>query len=108
MMYQKIFCPVDGSETSDRGMAEAIRIAKQQNAQLCFLHVVDNGALIMYAPVVESVFDAMRKRGQEILDNAVAAARAQGISAQHTLLEIMTGRVAPIIVEEAEHFHADL
>ena len=107
-MYKKIFCPIDGSETSEHGMAEAIRLAKDQHAQLCFMHVVDNSALIMYQPVVESTFEAMRQGGHEILSSAVAAARAQGVTAEQKMAEILTGRAASVIVDEAEKFEADL
>ena len=41
-MYKQILCPVDGSSTSNCGMIEAIRLAKNQNAKLRFLHVIDN------------------------------------------------------------------
>jgi nucleotide-binding universal stress UspA family protein len=107
-MYKKIFCPIDGSETSNRGMREAIELAKDQQAQLCFLHVVDFSVLIMYTPVIENSFDAIRDAGQEILNSAVAAARDRGVSAESRLAEILTGRPAPTIVEEAEKYGADL
>ncbi|MDZ4211898.1 MAG: universal stress protein, partial [Methylotenera sp.] len=40
-MYKKILCPIDGSATSNAGMNEAILLAKDQNAELRFLYVID-------------------------------------------------------------------
>ncbi|HSB94863.1 MAG TPA: universal stress protein [Spongiibacteraceae bacterium] len=107
-MYKRIFCPIDGSEPSLHCMREAIRLAKDQKAELCFFHIVDNSTLIMYMPIVESVFETMRQEGRNILESAVAAARAQDVQAEQKILEIMTGRAGPLIVEEAEKYGADL
>lgn len=41
-MYKKTFCPIDGNEPSNRCVHETIRFAKDQRAELCFFHIVDN------------------------------------------------------------------
>ena len=41
MIYSKILSPIDGSRTAERGAQEAVRLAKDQGAQLLFLYVVD-------------------------------------------------------------------
>lgn len=107
-MYKKILCPVDGSEASRNGVTEAIRLAKTLQAQLRFLHVVDIGAMVMYMPLSESVFETLRESGKEIIAEAMAAARAQGVEAESQMVEIMQGRVAPVIVDEAEKYAPDL
>jgi nucleotide-binding universal stress UspA family protein len=48
-MYKRILCPIDGSVTSNRGLQEAIRLAKNQHAKLRFIHVIDN-----YVPIMEA------------------------------------------------------
>ena len=40
-MYQRILVPVDGSPTSNAGLAEAIKLAKLTGARMRVLHVVD-------------------------------------------------------------------
>jgi len=40
-MYKRILCPVDGSDTSNCGMAEAINLAKAAQAKVRFLYIVD-------------------------------------------------------------------
>ena len=40
-MYTKILVPVDGSPTSNRGLDEAIKLARLTGAKLKLLHVVD-------------------------------------------------------------------
>ena len=45
-MYQRILVPVDGSDTSNRGLQEAIALAQALNAELKLVHVVNE----FYAP----------------------------------------------------------
>lgn len=40
-MYQRILVPIDGSPTSDRGLAEAIAIARLTGGTLRLVHVLD-------------------------------------------------------------------
>lgn len=41
-MYKRILVPLDGSDTSERGLREAIRIAHRQRTHLVLLHVIDD------------------------------------------------------------------
>jgi nucleotide-binding universal stress UspA family protein len=40
-MYKRISVAIDGSDTSDLALREAIRLAKDQKASLLLVHVVD-------------------------------------------------------------------
>ena len=46
-MYQRILVPVDGSPTSNAGLAEAIKLAKLTDARVRVLHVVDEMPFII-------------------------------------------------------------
>ena len=48
-MYERILVPVDGSPTSNLGLAEALKLAKLTGARLRLLHVVDLFAIAMGA-----------------------------------------------------------
>ena len=45
-MYRKILVPIDSSPTAALGLREALRLAKDQNAALRVVHVVDKMAII--------------------------------------------------------------
>lgn len=110
-MYKHILCPVDGSVTSNAGMYEAIGLAKEQNAELLFLHIIDT-----YIPVVDMsgdfnityIIDILRKNGEKVIKNAVATAQKANIHADSKIIESVGGRIAFHIVHEAEHWPADL
>ena len=109
-MYQHILIPVDGSPTSDRALQEAIAFARQQNAQMQLLHVieeihfVDIESSINYAELQES----MKNSGAKILAQAQTAVQQAGMTAETKLLEAGGERVASVIVAAAKRWPADL
>lgn len=107
-MYQNILCPVDGSESSNRGLAEAVRLAANQNAQLHLLHVVDNGPLLMYMPITASNFETARECGRMVLARAGRVAEEQRVPTTSRLAEILNGRPATAIIDVAEQLQPDL
>lgn len=107
-MYKRICCPIDGSDTAQRGLAEAIRLAADQGAQLCLVHVLDQGVMTTYTPLVQDVFIEFRRAAHGILEEARTLAADQGLEAETQLVEIFTGRAGPAIAEAAQAMHADL
>jgi nucleotide-binding universal stress UspA family protein len=110
-MYERILVPVDGSEISNRGLQEAIRLSKVLGAHLRLVHIVDDSALalnpetgVAAAPLVEDFAEG----GKEILEEARKVAVAAGVNAEVVLHENFTGRVADLIVDEASKWRAEL
>jgi nucleotide-binding universal stress UspA family protein len=110
-MYKQIICPVDGSATSNNGMHEAIKLAKDNDAKLRFLHVIDT-----YFPILDVTGDLnviyideiLRKNGKKVLKKAEDAAHKAGVNADSKVLEAIGGRVSKFVVSEAEEWPADL
>ena len=46
-MYHRILVPIDGSPTSDKGLDEAIRLARLTGARLRLIHVVDDLSIML-------------------------------------------------------------
>ncbi len=109
-MYQKILVPVDGSDTSLRGLDEAIKLAKVTGGTLRLLHIVNE--LIVangypagdYVPVIE----ALRDGAKQTLSNCERIAREQGAKFDSKLVETLGGRAADVIVDQASEWSADL
>ena len=110
-MYERILVPVDGSETSKRGLKEAIRLAKEQGARLKCLHVIDEHFLahdylgFAYMP---DLFESLRNNGETILEEASEQAGKAGVSAESVLRESGGIRVSERILDEANAWAADL
>ena len=110
-MYKKILCPVDGSPTSNCGMMEAIHLAKDQNAKLRFLHVID-----MYFPIMDAtgdfnvvyIDDVLRENGKKVLKKAEVAAHKAGVEADSHMVEAIGGRVSKFVMHQVKEWPADL
>ena len=111
-MYQHILIAVDGSDTSNRALQEAINLAKDQRAALCIVYVIDEVSMYSDAQIVDptEIEKTWIKIGHEILDKAQNSARIAGVNAEVKLLEteVVGERIADAIVEEARNWHADL
>lgn len=110
-MYKRILCPIDGSPSSNRGMSEAIHLAKDQNAKLRFLHVVDTFYPIMDITAgfnVIEIAQALSENGKKILKKAVEAAQKEGLTAESEMKEAAGDAVSQFILSEAKKWPADL
>jgi nucleotide-binding universal stress UspA family protein len=110
-MYKRILVPIDGSPTSKLGLSEAIRLAKQLQAKVRILHVVDEfiadttfGSAMYYEKWVES----LREGGKKTLAESEAFTRDQGIEPEAILVETVGTRAAEAIIEQARQWPADL
>jgi nucleotide-binding universal stress UspA family protein len=110
-MYERILVPVDGSATSNRGLAEAIKLGKLTGARLLLLHAVDIAAVSVApeaAAATAGLFEAMRDTGADILAKAKATVTSAGLGAETMLLDTLTGRICDLVVDEAKKWKADL
>ena len=110
-MYKRILCPIDGSATSNRGMLEAINLAKDQDAKLRFFHIIDT-----YIPVIDGVgsfvpvdmTDILRKNAEDVIEKASVTAKKAGVDADAKITETVGGRPSKYIVEQANDWSAEL
>ena len=113
-MYRRILVAVDGSDTSELALRQAIQLAKEHGARLRLVHVVDELAVKLgptYTP--DDFWRAAREAGERILEQAKVLAAKAGIEPETKLLEIRTlgalvRRVATAIVAESERWRADV
>lgn len=111
-MYQRILVPIDGSATSERGLQEAMRLAKLTHASLRLIHVIDEMSFALavdaYGYYAGELLGQLRKGGAEILEKGLATVRAQGIAADSVLYENLGRTVPQRVLAEAEAWKADL
>jgi nucleotide-binding universal stress UspA family protein len=110
-MYQKILVPIDGSTTSQKGLCEAIKLAKNQGAQLRLFHIVSEPILDCgYAGGTYGgeLIASARKEGHEIVSTAESLARLEGLQPTSVMVESMGDSAAVLILEQANEWPADL
>jgi nucleotide-binding universal stress UspA family protein len=107
--YPNVLVAVDGSEPSQRGLDEAIRLVKTHGGKLKIVHIVDElPAVANSGYYAEPVVESMQAKGRQILEAAAAAARAAGVDAEVELVECVGGRTSSFIVDAAKEEGASL
>jgi nucleotide-binding universal stress UspA family protein len=110
-MYERILVPVDGSETSKRGLAEAARLAREQGRGLRCLHVVDEHFLTFDCLGIgyqSNLMESMRENGRAILEEASERVKENGVPVECVMRDSGGRRVSDTILEEARTWGADL
>ncbi|RKQ61965.1 nucleotide-binding universal stress UspA family protein [Vogesella indigofera] len=110
-MYQRIFVPVDDSETSALALAEACKLAKEVGAAVKMVHVVDlaqfgwGGAEFLDAAELQG---SIREAGEQVLSQARTRAEALGVVPETAIIESWGDRIASVIMDDASKWGADL
>ena len=110
-MYRKILVPLDGSPTSQQGLKQAIRLARDDRARLRLVHVLDETpALGMLDEGVDlgPFLHDLEKRGREILGRAKRLAEKSGVEADTAMAESAGGPAADAILRLAKKWGADV
>ncbi len=109
-MYQRIMVAVDGSETSQRGLTEAINLAKDQQAQLAIVHVIDVVIARSGGQFLNGFMEATRAISHDTIEQARKMAHDAGIEPEVRAPEVVTAgyHVSDTIADEARLWHADL
>ena len=117
-MYKRILVAIDGSVTSDLALREAIGLAKDQNAMLRLVHVVDVTApAYMAAEVTVAVHfplaeyqKALKESGEKLLKTRATTAREAGVNVDTKLIMvgIVGERIHEAIEEESKRWPANL
>jgi nucleotide-binding universal stress UspA family protein len=109
VMYKRILVPVDGSEASAQGLAEAIELAGQLQARIRLVHVVEPW-IMATAEVghIHQVADRIRSAGATLLKECQKKASNAGIEVEAELIETVGGSAGEYIVQNAKEAKADL
>jgi len=112
-MYKHILVAVDGSDTSNLALQEAMKLAKEQHAALRLVHVVDETPAYMTMDTAYALADfqkAMREAGEKVLATCAATAHHAGVEVdtKFVILEVLAQHICDAINEEAKRWPADL
>lgn len=111
-MYQRILVPVDGSSTSNRGLGEAIQLAKLTGGHLKLVHVIDELSFALgmgvYPGYVDNLFELLHRDARKLLEDAQGKAADEGVEADVVLLDSFGGTVHDRVIAAAQAWKAEL
>ncbi|SFM62747.1 universal stress protein [Variovorax sp. OV329] len=111
-IYQRILVPLDGSETSQLGLQEAIRLAQTTQGELRLFHVIDDlsFALAMdaYAGQAADWIGTLRETGARLLEEGRRIAEAAGVKVSVVLHQSYNDKLPDAVAAEARRWPAEL
>lgn len=112
MTYKQIMVAIDESETSALALKEAVRLAKDQKAELRVVHIIDESIINPAESHVDyaTLWQTYQEEGQRFIDRISAELRQLKVkfNCHLVVLKPFTGRLAEKIIEEAESWPADM
>ena len=111
-MYRRILVPVDGSNTSRKGLREALKLAGSDGARVRVVHVVDEDMMSAAKPAGfggdRAFVAALKDAGKKTLAEAAAVAEKNHVRVE--CAQRMSGgrRVSEVILDEAKKWRADV
>ena len=105
-MYKHVLVAVDGSDTSNLALQESIKLAKEQQAALRLVHVVDETPTYMTMDTAFALRDfqkAMREAGEKVLATCAATARQAGVEVGTKFIVLQTQRFATQSLKGRRH-----
>jgi len=111
-MYQRILVPIDGSPTSNKGLVEALAVARLTGGCIRLLHVVNEHAITCGMPDAAGFWGemvaALQDAGNNILELACRRVASEGISVDSVMPEVCGSCVAEVVNDQAVAWQADL
>jgi nucleotide-binding universal stress UspA family protein len=104
-MYDNILVPTDGSTASEGAVDHAIELAKQYDATLHVLYVVDSGVYSSLEVGSEIVVEALREEGKKAVGDVRSKAESAGIEVETV---VQTGLAHRSIVDYVRDEGIDL
>jgi len=103
-MIKKILVPIDGSDAARKALEYAIDLAKQTEASLILLNVIDPPSPL-YIALLGNLENNIRQIAEAYVAEAEGLCNSQGVESQKI---IRTGHPVDEIIKAAEELHADL
>jgi nucleotide-binding universal stress UspA family protein len=109
-MYKRILVAVDGSETANAALQEAIKLAKDHDSQIRLLHVVDltMAYSVVEAPHIFEYRNVMEEAGKTVLAGCATWPRSAGVQFDSKCVGMFAKHIYDVIEEEATQWPADL
>jgi nucleotide-binding universal stress UspA family protein len=108
--FKRILVATDGSDTSNKALAAAVRLVQDTGgaARLLLVHSVDELLYMSGYEFSPDVADLVRANGEQIVREASAIAQAAGVQPETRLVDQPGVRLGELIAEEARKWDADL
>lgn len=104
---KKIVIATDGSEYTKKSVEFAVKLAKELDAEVHGIYVMDTAAFVSVPldAALEDILEVLREEGRRAVEYVEKVAKENGVKVK---TEILEGYPAEMIVKYAEEIGADL
>src|SRR3569833_3363893 len=109
-MYKSILVAIDGSQTSELALNEAIQFARAAGSRLRIVNVVDEVNLNRSEfPNTAELWNVLAASGRALLGKAASTAAEAGVAADTRLIELdrLGDRIPDVLAREADTWPAE-
>jgi nucleotide-binding universal stress UspA family protein len=103
--FERIIVGIDDSEPSDAATRTVLKLPAEDRRQVLFYGIADETLVGGWAPYSAGLIDALHKEAQQVVDKALALARADDVSAEGRVVD---GMPSDALIAAAQERRADL
>ena len=111
-MYRRIIVPIDGSQTSNKALVAALRLATESQGRIRLVHVVEELAYLtgydQFGGYSGDLIKIMRETGNKVLADGAAIVQSAGVECESALYDNFGERLPEVVADEAKRWNADL
>ena len=107
-LFKKILVPVDGSNTSNKALDYALKIAQTDKAEVRLIYCIDELSLLSSHEYSGEMAQLARDSGHKILQNGMALANIAKVKADTRLIDRVGQRLGESVADAAGDWGADL
>lgn len=108
MSYKRILVPFDGSDTSNKALVAAIKLAQETGGRVRVMLAVDEFDLFSVLEHTGELMESAREQARKILDDALALIESEGVAGDTHFMEARGQRLGDVVAQEAAAWQADL
>ena len=98
-IFKKILVPIDGSETSKKAIAMALKMAVEDKAQVRLVHSIDELSYVNAHEYAGELVKYARDYGQKILQDGLSAIHAVGVKGDIKLVDFAGQRLGDTVAD---------
>lgn len=107
-LFKKILVPIDGSNTSNKALDYALKMAKTDQAEVRLIYCIDELSMLSGHEFSGEIMQMARESGHSILQKGLALAQTAKIKADTRLIDRAGQRLGESVADAAGDWGADL
>lgn len=107
-LFKKILVPIDGSNTSDKALDCALKLAQADQAEVRLIYCIDELSLLSSHEYSGEMVQLARENGHTILHAGMTLASAAKVKADTRLMDRVGQRLGESVTDAAGDWGADL